>query len=274
MKNAFDNILNDCLERLLAKQETMEQCLQSYPEHAAELIPLLQTAMAARKAMAIQPDPAFKARARYQFQAALQQVRPRRTAWAWHQQWVTATAIVLAVLLAGGGTVAAASTSMPDSPLYPVKLAAEQAQMAITTSNIGKTELYARLADRRVAEITYIVDKKDPKRIEAAAERLDENMEKMARLSSSGEAPSTLMAPAPAPALQAPAPVPAPVPPPEKAQSGQSKDEKPQKSSPSNRGKAKVSSTDKANLKTLLEQNAANNAAALRAALEKAPEAA
>src|SRR3989304_5737662 len=101
MKNAFDNILNDCLERLLAKQATVEQCLQSYPEHAAELKPLLETALAAREGKAIQPSPAFKARARYQFQAALQQqVKPRRAAWVWHQQWVTAIAIVLAVLLA------------------------------------------------------------------------------------------------------------------------------------------------------------------------------
>ena len=31
----FDNILDECLERLLVKGETIEQCLQSYPEHAA-----------------------------------------------------------------------------------------------------------------------------------------------------------------------------------------------------------------------------------------------
>ncbi len=50
----FDNVLNECLERLL-KGETIEQCLQSYPEQAAELEPLLRTALAAKRVSAIQP---------------------------------------------------------------------------------------------------------------------------------------------------------------------------------------------------------------------------
>ncbi|GAI42438.1 unnamed protein product, partial [marine sediment metagenome] len=37
----FDNILDECLERLLVNGETIEQCLQSYPEQAANLKPLL-----------------------------------------------------------------------------------------------------------------------------------------------------------------------------------------------------------------------------------------
>ena len=53
----FNNILDNCLERLLVKGETIEQCLQSYPEHASELEPLLQTAMATKKALAVQDRP-------------------------------------------------------------------------------------------------------------------------------------------------------------------------------------------------------------------------
>jgi len=68
----FDNILDDCLERLLTEGETIEQCLESYSERAAELKPLLQTVLATKKASAIQPRPEFKARARYQFLSALQ----------------------------------------------------------------------------------------------------------------------------------------------------------------------------------------------------------
>ena len=40
----FNNILDECLESLLTGQETVEQCLQRYPEYAAELEPLLRTA--------------------------------------------------------------------------------------------------------------------------------------------------------------------------------------------------------------------------------------
>ena len=57
-----DNILDECLERLLVKGETIEECLASYPQQADELKPLLQIALAAKKATAIQPHPEFRAR--------------------------------------------------------------------------------------------------------------------------------------------------------------------------------------------------------------------
>ena len=69
----FDNILDECLERLLVEGEAVEQCLDSFPEDAAELEPLLRTAMVVNKAVAVQPDLEFKARARYQFQSLLEE---------------------------------------------------------------------------------------------------------------------------------------------------------------------------------------------------------
>ncbi len=63
----FDNILNECLEKLLLKGETIEQCLRSFPEHADELEPLLQTTLAIKGASDIQPSPEFRDKARYQF---------------------------------------------------------------------------------------------------------------------------------------------------------------------------------------------------------------
>ena len=71
-------------------------------------------------------------------------------------------AILLVVCLVGGGTVFAASGSMPDSPLYPVKLATEHVQLALTFSDIGKAEANARLADKRVQEIVYLTGKDKP----------------------------------------------------------------------------------------------------------------
>ena len=130
MTKEFDNILDECLERLLVKGETIEQCLQGYPEQAADLKPLLQTALAARQAAAVQPRAEFKARARYQFHSALQEwvTRKRHPFLSWFPRWATVVTIVLGILLMGGGTIAAAGYSMPDSPLYPVKLATEQVQ--------------------------------------------------------------------------------------------------------------------------------------------------
>ncbi len=185
MKKAkeFHNILDECLERLLVKGEALEQCLARYPEQATELRPLLETALEARRASAIQPRPEFRARARYEFQAALQGARAKRGFFslAW-PHWATVVAVVLAVVLAGGGTVAAASSSLPDEPLYPVKLATEQVWLAVTPSGIAKAELYTRLADRRVTEIAGIVRKGKPERVARVTRRFDSQLARIAVL--------------------------------------------------------------------------------------------
>jgi hypothetical protein len=237
----FNNILDECLERLLVKGETIEQCLSSYPEYAAELEPLLHTAMTTKKVLAIQPSPEFKARARYQLGLALQEAKPkRRLAFLTrHPRWATAIASFLALLLAGGGTVVAAGNSMPGDFLYPVKLATEQVQLTLTTSDIGKAELYAKLADKRVAEIVYIVDEGKPEQVELTAERLNNYLVSIASLSSAETGDRLpLLAP---------------------AAEEYSKD-----------GLAQTN--ERTRLRVTLESYAVNHPAALRAVLETAPE--
>jgi len=180
MKNKeFDNILNDCLERLLVKGESLEQCLERYPAQAAELKPLLETALAAREASAIQPRPDFRARARYQFNSALKETASRksRPSWGWFPRWATVVAVVLVLVLAGGGTVLAAGSSMPDSPLYSVKLATEQVRLTLTPSQMGKARLCAELADERVAEIAYMAEKGDAEQVVIITQRLEDKLD-------------------------------------------------------------------------------------------------
>ena len=118
ISNEFENILDQCLERLVTG-ETIEQCLLSYPEQALELEPLLRTAQAAREASAILPRADFKARARYEFQAALHDAvgNKKQPRFSLRRGWVPALLIVGILLVSGGGTALAASNSMPDSPL-------------------------------------------------------------------------------------------------------------------------------------------------------------
>lgn len=183
----LDNVLDECLERLLVKGETIAQCLQSFPKQADELKPLLETALATKKASAIQPRPEFRDKARYHLSSALQEMETKRSrffSWGWQPQWVTVVAVVLALLLASGGTVAAASASMPDEPLYPLKLATEQVRLVFTPSALGKAEFYADLADRRVAEIVRMAGENKPEQIERTARRLDAYLAKVADLAS------------------------------------------------------------------------------------------
>jgi hypothetical protein len=244
----FDNILDECLERLLVRGETIEQCIQRYPEQAAQLKPLLETALAAKKASAIQPRAEFKARARYQFRSALQEAATpkRRPFFGWLPRWATVVTIVLIVLLAGGGTVAAASNSMPDSLLYPVKLATERVQLMLTPSQMGKIRLCARLADRRVAEIIYMADKGDVHQVELITQRLDERLATLAVLASALEAEEE------SPVLLAPS----------------AEEAMP---SAEDRG-ASDWANNRAELRVTVADYAASNQAALRAALEEVPE--
>ena len=252
MKNSeFENILDECLDRL-ASGEALEHCLQSYPEQAAQLEPLLQMAQAVIKASAILPRAEFKARARYEFRSALQAeaTKRRQPLFSLRRRWSVALMVVSILLLAGGGTAAAASNSMPDSPLYPVKLAAEQVQLTLTPSDIGKARLCAVLADRRVAEIICMADKGDAQRVELATQRLDERLEMLTELASAEEegAPGMLMAP---PSAPAPAPAPA-------------------EEAPADEG-VPAEGKGRAELKRVVMCCADTNPAALRAALKEAP---
>jgi len=167
---------------MLVKGESVEDCLAAHPQQADALKPLLQTSFAARQASAIEPRPEFKARARYQFHAELQQMKTGKKRPFWRMRWATVVSAVLVMLMASGGLVAAAGSSMPDSPLYPLKLAVEQAQLNFTFSDIGKANLYARFADKRVDEIIYMAQKGDVSQTEATAQRLDDHLEMISSL--------------------------------------------------------------------------------------------
>ncbi len=173
----FENILDECLERLI-NGETVEQCLESYPEQALELEPLLRTVRATREAAAITPRADFKARARYEFRSALhaEVSQKTRSLSVLRRGWVVALMVIGILLVSGGGTALAAGNSMPDSPLYRVKLATEWVQLALTPSALGKARLCARFADRRVGEIIYLANKGDAQQIEDTTQRLDERL--------------------------------------------------------------------------------------------------
>lgn len=218
----FNNVLDECLDRLLVENETVEQCLQRFPQHSSELKPLLETVLAARQVSAVQPRTEFRDRARYQFNSALREMAQKKSrplfSWGWQPRWVTTVAIILILSLVGGGTVAAASASMPDNPLYGVKTATEQVQLALTFSELSKAELQARLADKRVTEIAYLAEKGKPEKIAEISENLNAHLGKISVLVA---APAVASAPAVAPApvfekaavtREAPQPQPATVP--------------------------------------------------------------
>jgi len=204
----FDNILDECLDRII-KGEDIQTCLAQHPEYAAELEPLLRTALDTRNAAAIKPRPEFRQRAGNEFQAAIRETPPHKTRnpFRWQVRWVAPVAVVIVLLIAGSGTVAAAGNSLPDSPLYRVKLATEAVQLAFTPSALGKAELYANFADKRVEEIIKMAEKGNTEQVEKVTERMDKQLIAMANLTATGEKDTTAANSA---VLQAPAAIPQP----------------------------------------------------------------
>ena len=286
----FDNILDECLERILTGGETIEQCLGSYPEQAAELEPLLQTALLTKKASAIRPRPEFRERARYQLRSALQEMEEKRERrsffFGWQPRWATAVIAVLVFLMAGSGTVAAANNSMPDETLYPVKLATETVRLTLTPAALGKAELYVKLVDKRVDEIIRMADKGKPEHVERTAQRLNTYLAMAANLAGPQEGEAVVpLAPAPEAVPEevlAPAPraVPEEVPTPSVAE------EPPEKKAgvvlapappaaevaPVPPGQVKLDR--RAKLRIIVTRRAIEHPAALREVLQKVPESA
>jgi hypothetical protein len=70
-----------------------------------------------------------------------------------------ALAVVLALVMMGGGTVAASTNSLPGDVLYPVKTTTERVQAFFTFGKEAKANLYMRFAERRIVEIEALAER-------------------------------------------------------------------------------------------------------------------
>lgn len=164
MDKGFEDILDACLDRITLKGESIEQCLESHPERAAELEPLLRAALSVREMSSIEPRPEFRQATKARLLSALaakeeKRERSRLPLWHWQRRWAVAAAVILALFLAGGGTVMASSDSLPGDVLYPVKRASEKVQAFFTFGDDAKANLHMKFAERRVKEIESLAEK-------------------------------------------------------------------------------------------------------------------
>jgi len=175
------DILNECLEAI-ARGETEESCLARYPEQAIALQPLLQTAVAARMACNVAPDPAYRARARYEFRCAVAEVCTKSTqrGFLWSWRWSTAMPLAAAlVMMLSGGVLAASTNALPGQPLYGVKLAAEEIQIRLTPAGDSKANAHSLLAERRLEEAIVLAERGDFALVDQTLLRLDEALDEV-----------------------------------------------------------------------------------------------
>jgi hypothetical protein len=182
------------MEHLLNGQETIEQCLQRYPALAKELKPLLQTVVLMHQVADVKPSAEFRARARYQMQLKMSQTAvPKRVART-VPRWAIAVCTAMFVFVLGGSAVLAAQNVMPGNPLYAVKLTTENLQVRLAGSEEKKTELYITMANRRITELTWLVNHDNTQNLEAAAQRLNNYYTSIGELSMTDSTKTTFSA--------------------------------------------------------------------------------
>jgi hypothetical protein len=177
MGRELERVLNECLSQLNTGELGLEEVLARYPEHEAELRPLLRTAMLVRQAPRAVPSPAAKAAGQQRLLAAVARkrrekaqarpglvrrlgqsaailvqplIQPQRQSLRLAQ---AIAAVLVIVSLISAGTVRVAAGSLPDSPLYAIKRTSERVQLALTTSPAGKARLHMSYSERRMEEI-------------------------------------------------------------------------------------------------------------------------
>ena len=165
MSRTVDDILDDCLERL-AKGEGVDECASRYPEHRAELLPLLQAAaatMQAASSVSYRPEAKARGLARLIAAAAERQApRPHFMAWLnWRPRLARPlVAGLVAALLTTGmavGTGVASSDSVPGEPLYWVKTTKENVSLMVPRSDMDRAKLHISLARNRGDEMRQLM---------------------------------------------------------------------------------------------------------------------
>lgn len=161
-------ILETCLEAIQSGQATFQECLERYPSEAPLLKKELHLALlATRLKSTVMSDEAvarLETRLRARFQQTMKstsqlQVMRRAAPWQFAGKWAAAVLIVFLVALgAGGGTVAASSSSLPGDPLYGVKRAWESV-IVFVASLVGRVDdVWLHLAQVRFEELIKLAE--------------------------------------------------------------------------------------------------------------------
>lgn len=163
MPEGIEQALANCLEKIEQGKATIEESLREYPELRVELEPLLGLAQDLRSLPKVRAPESLRTSKRPVFtpwypepidlQAQRRSGPTSRLVALWGVPLARlAAGIALVFLLLGGAAVASAG-SLPEEPLYPLKLAMEELRLAITPNPEARAELEMRFAERRLEEV-------------------------------------------------------------------------------------------------------------------------
>ncbi len=166
MARGLAAVLDECLAALI-QGESLEDCLARHPKYTAELRIYLPLAQRLTETPRQEPRASAQAAAWQRLRARADDMRQgRRPRLSLNVNWMrplaVAAGLVLAVLIAAGGTAYAAQDALPDSPLYRVKLATEDVRVWFTFDDGAKAELLLDQSNERTDEIMEMLQRGNP----------------------------------------------------------------------------------------------------------------
>ena len=153
----FEIALDNCLRQLGGGKSSLAQCLARYPQHAAELRPLLETALQLQRGKQARPSGAARDRTRAKLNQYIQSHprQPRNVRLVPRLTFIIVS-IALAALMV---STAFAQTALPGQPLYALKISSERVWRAASPDRVG---VDISIANRRADELIQLAGK-DPK---------------------------------------------------------------------------------------------------------------
>lgn len=144
--------LNNCID-LLAAGATIEDCLRTYPQYAAELAPMLEAGRLTRRAILTPEESQARERIRKRFEREIQQpalsIRPP-----WRRFLSMAAGVVLVSALLLTAATVAAQDSLPGDFLYGLKLASESVRLSFAQD---RANVEAEFNLRRIEEAQQLL---------------------------------------------------------------------------------------------------------------------
>lgn len=153
--DAFD----DCIDRL-ARGQSLQACLEVYPQYAAELAPMLETGVAVIRGADIDAEwSEIQAGMEARFERALSNggVDVRRGAAVWVRLLGTVASLLLVLVIALNGLALVSQESLPGDTLYGYKRFTESIRLSLVDSS-GVDILTEEFARRRLDETQAVLD--------------------------------------------------------------------------------------------------------------------
>lgn len=156
--NEFDVILEECVDLIASGESTPEECLILYPEYAAELEPILYTAVQLREVREVLPPPSLRARIRAEINHASKNNRGQKSRTPFFF-WRLALGMALMMFALVLTNTLFAQDALPGETLYDWKLASENIWRVVAVDPL-ETDLI--LSNRRIGE--YVAVSQDEQR--------------------------------------------------------------------------------------------------------------